>query len=96
MSQAMTDTAETMVERVARALKANYEENPYAWHMDVKPERRFANIARAAIAAMAEPDDQTLWAIANAIQGPMGGSAFDAAKDAVKAFVQAALAEKPE
>ena len=86
---AMTDTAETMLERMVSAMSA-------VPHYGEPGTEDFYNFARAAIAAMAKPDDQTLWAIADAIQGPMGGSAFDAAKDAVKAFVQAALAEQPE
>lgn len=91
----MTDTAETMVERVATALRASYEENPYAWDMDVKPERRFANIARAAIAAMAEPT-QDMENAADDLDASGAPYCPGSPAEVYRTMIQAALAEKPE
>jgi hypothetical protein len=49
-----------MVERVARAIEAAREANPYMWHPDTEPARMYESIARAAIEAMREPTEEML------------------------------------
>ena len=84
----MTDTAKTMVERVATELAA---------HMALYPKGSWEDLARAAIAAMAGPTEAQMDAGWDAWSGLAGDKYWRVICPAMfDAMIQAALAEKTE